>query len=98
LAHFAGRGRTAAATLAGHLDGIAAALPALDPLQLVPVVCCPGDDDVVEQLGTVRVCTGVSLMRVLETGAAVCGPDEVKSRGRALRDAFWSSVPAQRLA
>lgn len=97
LAHFAGKGRTAAAALAEHLDGIAAALPALDLRRLVPVVCCPGDEDVVEQLGTVRVCTGVSLMRVLEAGVAASGPDEVTASAHALRGALGRSVPAQRL-
>lgn len=96
LAHFAGRGRTAAATLAEHLDRVVAALPRLDPEQLVPVVCCPGDDDVVEQLGTVRVCTGASLLRVLETRRPLVDADEVTARARALREAFGISVPGQR--
>ena len=65
LAHVAGRGRTVAASLARDVERVAGLLSGLDAPQLVPVVCCDGDEDVVEQLGTVKVCTTVSLARAV---------------------------------
>ncbi|HET8603465.1 MAG TPA: hypothetical protein VFM09_06015 [Marmoricola sp.] len=66
LAHFAGRGRTAAASLATDLDTVSGLLSGNVAGRLVPVVCCEGEDDLVEQLGTVKVCTATSLARALE--------------------------------